>query len=106
MTDEILASDLHDARTIWDYHLMHHQLAPVDVGIGLGSHDLGVATVTAKLHDEKLFPSIVFTGATSRTTAARFPRARPCTTENTRSSSVSPPPRSWSRRMPPTLVRT
>jgi uncharacterized SAM-binding protein YcdF (DUF218 family) len=74
MTDEILASDLHDARTIWAYHLMHHRLKPVDVGIGLGSHDLGVATLTAKLYHEQLFPSIVFTGATSRITAARFPR--------------------------------
>jgi len=74
MTDEILAIDLHDARMIWDYHLMHHRLEPADVGIGLGSHDLGVATFTAKLYHEQLFPSIVFTGATSRTTAAKFPR--------------------------------
>jgi len=74
MTDEILARDLYDARTIWDYHLMHHRLEPVDVGIGLGSHDLGVATFTAKLYHEQLFPSIVFTGANSRTTAARFRR--------------------------------
>jgi uncharacterized SAM-binding protein YcdF (DUF218 family) len=73
VTNEISATDLHDARTIWDYHLMHHQLEPVDVGIGLGSHDLGVATFTAKLYHEHLFPAIVFTGASSRTTAARFP---------------------------------
>lgn len=74
MTDEVLARDLQDARTIWDYHLMHHQVEPVDVGIGLGSHDLGVATFAAKLYHEQLFPTIVFTGASSRTTAARFPR--------------------------------
>lgn len=74
MTDEVLARDLQDARTIWDYHLMHHQLESVDVGIGLGSHDLGVATFAAKLYHEQLFPRIVFTGASSRTTAARFPR--------------------------------
>ncbi len=74
MTDEVLARDLQDARTIWDYHLMHHQLGPVDVAIGLGSHDLGVATFAAKLYHEQLFPTIVFTGASSRTTEARFPR--------------------------------
>ncbi len=73
MTDEVSAKDLHDARTIWDYHLMNHRLEPVDVGIGLGSHDLGVATFTAKLYHEQFFPMIVFTGASSRTTAARFP---------------------------------
>ncbi|MBB5838260.1 YdcF family protein [Kribbella italica] len=59
---------------IWDYHQMHHQLRPVDVGIGLGSHDLGVATFAADLYHRGFFPSLVFTGATSRTTAARFPR--------------------------------
>jgi uncharacterized SAM-binding protein YcdF (DUF218 family) len=74
MTDEVLAGDLQDARTIWDYHLMHHQIEPVDVGIGLGSHDLGVATFAAKLYHEQLFPTVVFTGASSPTTAARFPR--------------------------------
>jgi uncharacterized SAM-binding protein YcdF (DUF218 family) len=74
MTDKVSAKDLQDARTIWDYHLMHHQLGPVDVGVGLGSHDLGVATFAAKLYHEQLFPMIVFTGASSRTTAARFPR--------------------------------
>ena len=74
MTDEVPAMDLHDARTIWEYHLMRHPLEPTDVGIGLGSHDLGVATFAAKLYHEQLFPMIVFTGASSRTTAARFPR--------------------------------
>ena len=74
MTGEISTQDLRDARRIWDYHLMHHRLGPADVGIGLGSHDLGVAAYTAKLFHERLFPQIVFTGATSSTTAARFPR--------------------------------
>ncbi|MDK0524035.1 YdcF family protein [Streptomyces sp. ML-6] len=30
------------AKLIWDYHQMNHELRPVDVAIGLGSHDLGV----------------------------------------------------------------
>ncbi|MDX6236959.1 MAG: hypothetical protein QOG10_1774 [Kribbellaceae bacterium] len=74
MIEETRAQDLVDGRTVWDYHLMHHRLEPVDIGIGLGSHDLGVATFAAKLYHEQLFPTIVFTGASSRTTAARFPR--------------------------------
>lgn len=63
-----------DVRTVWDYHDMHHELRPTDVGIGLGSHDLGVATHTAKLYGQGLFPRIVFTGANAPTTVARFPR--------------------------------
>jgi uncharacterized SAM-binding protein YcdF (DUF218 family) len=63
-----------DAQLIWDYHQMHHRLRPVDVGIGLGSHDLGVATFAAGLYRRDLFPTLVFTGANSRTTVERFPR--------------------------------
>jgi uncharacterized SAM-binding protein YcdF (DUF218 family) len=39
-----------------------------------GSHDLGVATLAADLYRAGLFPVLVFTGANSPTTAARFPR--------------------------------
>lgn len=60
--------------TLWDYHDLHHELRPVDVGIGLGSHDLGVATYTAELYHRGLFPRIVFTGANAPTTIERFPR--------------------------------
>jgi uncharacterized SAM-binding protein YcdF (DUF218 family) len=69
-------SDTHraDALVIWDYHQMHHPLRPCSAGIGLGSHDLGVATLAADLHQAGLFPVLVFTGANSPTTAARFPR--------------------------------
>lgn len=65
---------IEDARAIWDYHQLHHDLRPVDVGIGLGSHDLGVASFAVKLYQQELFPTLVFTGANSPTTAARFPR--------------------------------
>jgi len=44
------------------------------LGIGLGSHDLGVATLAADLYHAGLFPVLVFTGANSPTTATRFPR--------------------------------
>jgi hypothetical protein len=62
------------AELIWDYHQMHHESRPCSAGIGLGSHDLGVAALTADLYHAGLFPVLVFTGATSPTTAARFPR--------------------------------
>lgn len=63
-----------DVRTLWDFHQMGHQLRPTDVGIGLGSHDLGVAIHTANLWHAGMFPLIVFTGANAPTTVERFPR--------------------------------
>ncbi|MEI7034122.1 YdcF family protein [Streptomyces pratensis] len=63
-----------DAQRLWDFQQMHHQPRPCSVGIGLGSHDLGVADVTVKLYQRGMFPLIVFTGATSRTTRDRMPR--------------------------------
>lgn len=62
------------AASIWEYHQMHHPLRPVDVAIGLGSHDLGVATHSAGLYRAKLFSTLVFTGGNSPTTAKVFPR--------------------------------
>ncbi|WP_280397807.1 YdcF family protein [Nocardia carnea] len=53
---------------------MDHTDQPVDLGIGLGSHDLGVATHTATLYNTGILPRIVFTGANAGTTAERFPR--------------------------------
>lgn len=63
-----------DVQTLWDYHDLHHELRPTDVGVGLGSHDLGVATHTANLYHQGLFPLVVFTGANAPTTIERFPR--------------------------------
>ncbi|MFF8869471.1 YdcF family protein [Streptomyces massasporeus] len=63
-----------DARLLWDYHRIHHAPRPCSVAIGLGSHDLGVADVTAELYHQGMAPVIVFTGATSPTTRARMPR--------------------------------
>ncbi|MEW2553047.1 YdcF family protein [Streptomyces zhihengii] len=40
----------------------------------MGSHDLGVAEVTAELYRRGMAPLVVFTGATSRTTRERMPR--------------------------------
>ncbi|MBH5334017.1 YdcF family protein [Streptomyces pactum] len=62
------------AKLIWDYHLMGHQLRQADVAIGLGSHDRGVAATSADLYHRGLFPTLVFTGGNSPTTKGRFPR--------------------------------
>ena len=59
---------LADVRTLWDYHDLRHEPRRCDVGVGLGSHDLGVATRTAELYHEGWFPRIVFTGANAPTT--------------------------------------
>ncbi|WP_019631316.1 YdcF family protein [Actinomadura atramentaria] len=76
MTRRPPISDVHraDARLIWGYHQMGHTARPVSAGIGLGSHDLGVAAFAARLYHERLFPLLVFTGANSPTTRDRFPR--------------------------------
>ncbi|MCX4099272.1 YdcF family protein [Nocardia sp. alder85J] len=63
-----------DVETLWDFNRLDHDVHPVDVGIGLGSHDLGVATYTADLYREGMFPLVVFTGANAPTTRERFPR--------------------------------
>lgn len=60
--------------TLWAYHDLGHVPAPTDVGIGLGSHDLGVAGCAAELWHKGLFPLILFTGANAPTTVERFPR--------------------------------
>ncbi|MFI5617513.1 YdcF family protein [Streptomyces sp. NPDC051567] len=63
-----------DAVLIWRYHQMGHEVRPCSAAIGLGSHDLGVATAAADLYRAGLFPVVVFSGGNSLTTAARFPR--------------------------------
>ncbi|MFC9975227.1 YdcF family protein [Spirillospora sp. NPDC127200] len=74
-TSAVLPADIRDyVATLWEYHQMGHELRPVDVCIGLGSHDLSVATYAAQLWQQDLFPLIVFTGANAPTTKARFPR--------------------------------
>lgn len=62
-----------DAQLLWNFQQMGHEPRPCSVGIGLGSHDLGVADVSVGLYRRGMFPVIVFTGATSRTTRGRMP---------------------------------
>jgi uncharacterized SAM-binding protein YcdF (DUF218 family) len=63
-----------DAQRLWDFQRMGHEPRPCSVGIGLGSHDLGVAETTADLYHRGMMPLVVFTGANSRTTRVRMPR--------------------------------
>lgn len=70
MTDE----QFQDAMLIWSHHQMGHSPRPCSAAIGLGSHDLGVATTAADLYRAGLFPVVVFSGGNSPTTRARFPR--------------------------------
>lgn len=63
-----------DVETLWEYHNMHHELRPCDVGIGLGSHDLGVVIIATDLYHRGMYPLLVFTGANAPTTIERFPR--------------------------------
>ncbi|MFG3169239.1 YdcF family protein [Streptomyces sp. NPDC048200] len=63
-----------DAQLLWDFQQMGHEPRSCSVAVGLGSHDLGVADTTADLYCRGMFPLIVFTGATSRTTRDRMPR--------------------------------
>ena len=54
-----------DAQLIWDYHQLGHELRPCSAGIGLGSRDLGVATLAADLYRSGLFPVLVLSGGSS-----------------------------------------
>lgn len=71
---QITDEQFHDATLIWNYHQMGHELRPCSAAIGLGSHDLGVASAAADLYRADLFPVLVFSGGNSPTTRARFPR--------------------------------
>src|SRR4051812_14113669 len=102
MTDEHRA----DALTIWDYHQMHHPIRPVSAGIGLGSHDLGVAAFAAQLYHQVSFRPWCSPVPTARPPPPASPVVRPSISPNTPSNSVSPSPRSSWSPAPPTPART
>lgn len=70
MSPEVLDA----AERLWKFHQLPDDAAPTDVGIGLGSHDIGVAEHAANLYHEDRFPFILFTGANAPTTIKEFPR--------------------------------
>ena len=61
MTNDLPTTD-RDARLIWDYHHVHHTLAPADGIIVLGSHDTRVAERGAEVFLAGWAPLIVFSG--------------------------------------------
>lgn len=63
-----------DVATLWAYHQMGHEVRPVDIIIGLGSHDLSVAMYSAQLWQQGIASRILFTGANAPTTIGMFPR--------------------------------
>lgn len=50
------------ARTIWDYHLLHHELVKSDAILVLCSHDTGVAARGAQLWLDGWAPLLIFSG--------------------------------------------
>jgi uncharacterized SAM-binding protein YcdF (DUF218 family) len=64
MTPEILQL----AKTIWDYHHVHHTLVPSDCILTLGSHDTRVADRAASLYHEGWAPLLIFAGGLGRLT--------------------------------------
>lgn len=64
MTKEVLSN----AKIIWDYHHMHHQLKKSDCILTLGSHDLRVAEWAATLFLQGWAPLMIFSGGLGRLT--------------------------------------
>lgn len=73
-TGDLTPREFVDVQTLWDFHNLDHEPRRTDVGMGLGSHDIAVATHTAELYHQGMFPLVVFTGANAPTTMDRFPR--------------------------------
>lgn len=67
-------ADRRAAETLWSYHRLDNPLSPCQAAIGLGSHDLGVASFAARLYHDGFFPVLVFSGASNPTMRERFPR--------------------------------
>ena len=71
----VVPAAVHDyVEILWGYHRLGHELRHTEVGVGLGSHDIGVAVRVAELYKRSLFSLVVFTGANAPTTVDRFPR--------------------------------
>ncbi len=53
---------IHLAKTLWEYHHMHHELEKSECILALGSHDLRVAERAADLYLQGWAPLIIFSG--------------------------------------------
>lgn len=56
------------AKTIWEYHHVHHTLVTSDAILALGSHDTRVADRAADLYLEGWAPLLIFAGGLGRLT--------------------------------------
>lgn len=62
-----------DAKIIWEYMLMHHELKSADAIFTLGSNDLRVAERAAELYQLGLAPHVIFSGGNGK--GSQFIRA-------------------------------
>lgn len=63
------------ARLVWDYHHVHHDLAPADCIIALGSHDTRVADRAAEVFLAGLAPLLVCSGHLGSLTSGIWERS-------------------------------
>lgn len=68
-TREISPEILADAKTLWNYHHMNHDLVKSDVILALGSHDLRVATRAAQLYLDGWAPLLIVSGGLGNLTS-------------------------------------
>ncbi len=66
---------MHLARTVWDYHQLHHNLIKSDCIMALGSHDLRVADRACDLYLEGLAPLLLFSGGLGNLTLGMWTEA-------------------------------
>lgn len=71
MNDVQIAADTH---LLWNYQQLNHPLHRADLLLGLGSSDFDVPEEVARVYGEGLAPLVIFTGANSPTTTARYPK--------------------------------
>ncbi|MGH8542391.1 MAG: YdcF family protein [Gammaproteobacteria bacterium] len=74
MTSPLEDNAFADARTLWTYNVLSEHPQAADICLGLGSHDLGVASRCAELYLGGYVGTLVFSGANSPTTVERFPK--------------------------------
>ncbi|MFN7929568.1 MAG: YdcF family protein [Blastocatellia bacterium] len=60
------------AQLIWDYHHLHHTLAPSDLILALGSNDIRVAEYAADLYLQGFAPRLLFSGNVGALTKDQF----------------------------------
>ncbi len=63
------------ARTVWDYHLVHHALRKSDCIVALGSHDTRVAERAAEVFLEGWAPLLVCSGHLGALTSGMWSRS-------------------------------